>query len=50
MNRWLFLLAVALAACFTTGSLAGEKLEKPRPRPDRSGGARTAMARSAVLE
>jgi hypothetical protein len=29
MNRWLFLLAVVLAACFTTGSFAGEKLEKP---------------------
>ena len=30
MNRWLFLVAVALAACFTTGSFAGEKLEKPK--------------------
>ncbi|MBM3995706.1 MAG: pyrrolo-quinoline quinone [Planctomycetes bacterium] len=29
MNRWLFLLAVALAACFTTGIFADEKLEKP---------------------
>lgn len=33
MNRWLFLLAVALAACFTTGSLAGEKLAKPAAPP-----------------
>jgi outer membrane protein assembly factor BamB len=30
MNRWLFLLAVTLAACFTTGSFAGEKVEKAK--------------------
>lgn len=30
MNRSLILLAIALAACFTTGSLAGEKLEKTK--------------------
>jgi outer membrane protein assembly factor BamB len=30
MNRWLFLLAVTLAACFTTGSFADEKLEQTK--------------------
>ena len=38
MNRWLFLLAVALAACFTTGSFAGEKLEKPEAPTGRMAG------------
>lgn len=33
MNRLLFLLAVALAACFAIGSFAGEKLEKPEAPP-----------------
>lgn len=33
MNRWLFPLAIALAACLTTGSLADEKLEKPETPP-----------------
>ncbi len=30
MNRWLFLLGVALAASFTAGSFAGENLEKAK--------------------
>lgn len=33
MNRSLFLLMVALSACFTTVSFAGDKLEKPEAPP-----------------